>query len=169
MKLQKFELRKIPLSSLFAKGGKRGILILAFLLSACATTTRYDLGSLPVYDQTSADEAWLMIHEIEQAQALFVREIMMRVYAGYEFSAEIKDEIRRLNEQVLYWKAVAEVQIFHSDYESARVNAVKVKKLLAEMKAVLARTTQPQTPVRMQQEIRDQTSEIRGLSGLADL
>lgn len=82
----------------------------------------YDLSSLPKYDYAQAEKDWEQVSLLEEKfgelQSQF---LMLALSGGVEFTEEEKAELKRLLDVYLYWKAVAEVQVFHAKDTSEAV------------------------------------------------
>lgn len=101
------------------------LLIPLLFALGCAQTSRYDLTAIPAYDMQAATEAWSIVQTVQVAREEFIQELVARIYRGEKPGEAERDEISRLMDQVIYWKAAAEIQIFHADYMGAHARAAE--------------------------------------------
>lgn len=114
------------------------LLILMLLIVGCGVASRsYDLSSMPKYDMKVATENWEPITEAEQKMGM-LQMMMMMVGDEVKPTKTQKDKFAKLYDEFLYWKAVAELQIFNGDYEMSKKSALRASDAVDGMAEVVA-------------------------------
>lgn len=100
--------------------------VLLFLV-ACSMSTipSYDLSKMPKYDMAVAEEKWSIVTEIEQRESQLSMVAFEMGMRGMTVDEKAIEKIKPLYDEVLYWKAITQLHVFHSQHDKAQESALK--------------------------------------------
>lgn len=103
-------------------------LILAMLLLGCAPAVKlYDISVIPSYDRDAVNAQWeQLVTPLDEKSGDFTQLLMLGAMYGVTVGDPAKKKIQSLYDEFIYYHAVTEVKVYHSD-PSAKDSAAKAE------------------------------------------